>query len=189
MREPALTPEAAKERYLRFLQPPLSCVADTEWVDGPPPRSPTGALAVTTRSPHVRLTRQRGLSSAVLEATQRFEIVPDERFESEWKVSTKAYAYVVSIATRREPDPVEVFAWHWHPSRTPQRAYPHLHVRSEHRLLGLALKNLHIPTGRVSFEEVVRFLIDELRVVPVRDDWQEVIGETETRFREYRTWA
>jgi hypothetical protein len=64
-----------------------------------------------------------------------------------------------------------VFAWHWHPTRTPQKPYPHLHVRSEHRLLGLALKNLHMPTGRVSFEEVVRFLIDELRVVPTRTDW------------------
>jgi hypothetical protein len=56
-------------------------------------------------------------------------------------------------------------------------------------LLGLALKNLHIPTSRVSFEEIVRFLIEELRVIPTRDDWEDVIGETETRFREFRTWA
>jgi hypothetical protein len=187
--EAALTPEDAKARYLRLLQPPLACVADTKWVDGPPPRRSTGAIALVTRESPATLQRWRGLAAAVLTATQRFEVIPDYRFDGEWKVSTKAYVYVVSIATRRAPVPVEVFAWHWHPERMPRKAYPHLHVRSEHRLLGLALKNLHIPTGRVSFEEVVRFLVDELRVVPSREDWRSVVDETEVLFKQYRTWA
>jgi hypothetical protein len=189
VRERALTAQAAKERYLRFLQPPLSCIAEKEWVDGPPPRSPAGALALTTRDAPVRLSRRRGLAPLLLTATQRFEIAADDRFEGEWKVRTKAYAYVVSVATRRMPEPVEVFAWHWHPVNTPQKVYPHLHVRSEHRLLRLALKNLHIPTGRASLEEVVRLLVDELRVEPARTDWRSLIEETEARFRGYRTWA
>ena len=189
MRDPAGTPEAARERYLRFLQPPLSCIAESEWVEGPPPRSAPGALAVTTRDAPVRISRKRGLSGLALTATQVFEVVEDDRFDSEWKVRTRAYAYVVSIVTRREPEPVEVFAWHWHPVRTPERAYPHLHVRSEHRLLGLALKSLHLPTGRASFEEVVRFMIEELRAKPIQNDWADVVRETEARFRQYRTWA
>ncbi len=189
MREKAPTPQAAKDRYFKYLQPPLSCIADTEWVEGPPPGSSRTSIAATTRDSPVRVRRRRGLSGLVLTATQRFEIVEDERHEGEWKVRTKAYAYVVSVATRREPEPVEVFAWHWHPVRTPTRPYPHLHVRTEHRLLGLALKNLHIPTGRASFEEVVRFVVEELRAEPLRDDWNEIVAETERRFRQYRTWA
>jgi hypothetical protein len=38
-------------------------------------------------------------------------------------------------------------------------------------------------------EEVVRFLVDELRVEPARTDWRSLIEEPEARFREYRTWA
>jgi hypothetical protein len=141
------------------------------------------------RESPITLNRRRGLSALLFGAAQRFEIVEDDRFEGEWKVATKAYAYVVSIRSRRLPRPQELMEWHWHPLRTPQRPEPHLHVRSQHRLLGLDLPTLHIPTGRVSFEEVVRFLIEEMRVVPTREDWQAVIADTERRFREFRTWA
>jgi hypothetical protein len=55
--------------------------------------------------------------------------------------------------------------------------------------LGVSLSKLHIPTGRVSFEEVVRFLVEELRVVPIRADWREIVADSEVRFREYRTWS
>jgi hypothetical protein len=59
----------------------------------------------------------------------------------------------------------------------------------DHPFLGVTLARLHIPTGRVAFEEVVRLLITELRVEPNRDDWREILRDSEDRFREYRTWA
>jgi hypothetical protein len=51
------------------------------------------------------------------------------------------------------------------------------------------MSRLHIPTGRVSFEQVVRFLVDDLEVVPQRHDWRDVIAESEERFRAFRTWS
>jgi len=46
----------------------------------------------------------------------------------------------------------------------------------------------HVPTGRVSLEAVVRFLIVELGVTLRRDDWEDVLADGERRFAERRTW-
>jgi len=52
-------------------------------------------------------------------------------------------------------------SWHWHPLTTPGRSDPHTHVRSDN--VGLpGLRELHIPSGRVAFEEVAYFLIADL---------------------------
>ncbi|WP_156100800.1 hypothetical protein [Thermorudis peleae] len=43
------------------------------------------------------------------------------------------------------------------------------------------VRELHIPTGYVSLEAVVRFLIDGLSVAPQRFDWSEVLARNEAR--------
>jgi hypothetical protein len=53
----------------------------------------------------------------------------------------------------------------------------------------LTLHKLHLPTGRVSIEAVVRFLIEDLDVVPRRRDWSAVLDRHEEAFRRSRTWA
>jgi hypothetical protein len=50
------------------------------------------------------------------------------------------------------------------------------------------LTKLHIPTGRVSVEAVVRLAIEEFDVVPQRDDWEAVITASEDAFDRYREW-
>jgi hypothetical protein len=142
---------------LRFLQLALSCVTEAEWVIGPAPHGGADRALVSSEDP-IRLRRQRGLSTLLFVPSQRFEIVEDDRYEGEWKVRMLAYIYRVYIDSRWLAERVEVMGWHWHPLRTPDHVEPHVHVRVNHPLLGLALRKLHIPTGRVSFEEVVRFL-------------------------------
>ena len=44
-------------------------------------------------------------------------------------------------------------------------------------------------TGRVSIEALVRFLIDDLDVVPRRDDWRAVLDDYARQFWELRTRA
>lgn len=60
----------------------------------------------------------------------------------------------------------ELVSWHWHPN---SRRDPHLHVYGQHEASG-PLGKLHLPTGRVSFEAVVRCLILDWGVTPARDD-------------------
>lgn len=80
-----------------------------------------------------------------------------------------------------EPDEREILAFHWHPVGTSPVRHPHLHISSrmpeiqlaENRFLALA--RMHIPTGFVTFSDVVRLLIEEFGVEPLRHDWQIVL--------------
>lgn len=189
MRERAESPKAAQRRYIKFLQPALSCVSDAVWVTSSPGAARKGLL--TTNERPVTLRRRSGLSLVRFQAAQTFEIVEDERYDGEWKVQTLSYIYGVKVAPRRlrDGESPDVIMWHWHPYRSPEHPEPHVHPPTSHRLFGLNLPDLHVPTGRVSFEDVIRFLISDVRVVPLDDEWPAILGETERRFRQYRTWA
>lgn len=138
-----------------------------------------GELALTTSEDPILLRRDD--APLFLSAGQHFRTIPDERFEGEWKVRTEGYAYRLALS---EETGAFLLAWHWHPNTRPD---PHLHVGADHPVV-TELPRLHVPTGRVSFEEVGRFLITELGVVPMRRDWEETLAETESRFRAFRTW-
>jgi hypothetical protein len=43
---------------------------------------------------------------------------------------------------------------------------------------------LHVPTGWVTIEEVIRFLIQELHVTPLSQNWDAILRESEQSFRE-----
>jgi hypothetical protein len=146
------------------------------------------ALAVSENP--IQLRRPPGLPRLVFAASQLFSIVEDTRYDGEWKARTLAYIYSIQVSepengTREQ----EVIAWHWHPLTTPDRPAPHMHVRSELPVLGVTLAKLHIPSGRVSFEEVIRFLIEDFQVEAARDGWRTIIGDSEQRFKDFRTWS
>ena len=187
MRQPARTEAAARSRYIGFLQKALSCLTNAVWVSGPVPEERGGGFALTCSQEPIRLRRDADLPDLYLSVSQRFEIVPDARYQGEFKARTLAYVYRLSLDAAAEDS--EILAWHWHPLTTPDRTNPHLHVGVDQPELGVTFAKLHVPTGRVSFEEVVRFLVVDLGVQPARDDWEDVIGDTEARFREFRTWA
>ena len=77
----------------------------------------------------------------------------------------------------------EFLAFHWHPQS--RVSWPHIHVRAG---VEPALATAHIPTGRVPFEDIVRMLIDDLGVRPLRDDWRDVLAQTRATFEQERTW-
>jgi hypothetical protein len=119
-----------------------------------------------------------------LKATQNFHIGPDltPGREGEFKVFTDYYAYTVSESETLE---TELCAWHWHPGAQPR---PHLHIgapvahdRSFHKL--------HLPTGRVLFEDVLCFLIEEFDVKPRKKNWDAILGDVVNRVKLYWTWA
>jgi len=144
------------------------------------------------RSGHHRLGRAlcRGEGALLLfSANQRFELVKHQKFIGEWKAQTNGYIYRISLEMPDGAEPHELLRWDWHPRTTPDRPQPHLHVGAEEPDLGVMLPRLHIPTGRVSFEEVVRLLIAELGAQQNRDDWEVVLKDSEDRFRAFRTWS
>jgi hypothetical protein len=189
VREPARTPHAAQQRYTRILQHSLSCLTKAHWFVGPSPSDDENRALAVSENP-IKLQRRDGLPRLFLVPNQLFTIVEDDRYDGEWKARTLAYIYAVQLDPAEAGDgEAEVLAWHWHPLTTPERPAPHVHVRVEQPLLGTTLSKLHIPSGRVSFEEVIRFLIDDFHVEPARDDWRGIVEDSETRFRKFRTWS
>lgn len=94
-----------------------------------------------------------------------------------WKVETLAYSHGLET-----PEAREIIAYHWHPGQGSEITYPHLHLGAGIGAdLGI-LEKTHIPTGRIALEDVLRFAISELGVEPQREDWSEVLAETQAAF-------
>lgn len=78
-----------------------------------------------------------------------------------------AYSYKIELHGR------ELLAFHWHPAgATPVRT-PHLHVHAEVQVGDAWLHKAHLPTGPVSPIDVLRLLLDDFGVPPLRDDDRE----------------
>ena len=161
----------AVRRYKRGLQKALTCLTGTDiWIT---PADTTGSeeflLTVAGGEP---VMLSCGNHDLFFDASQRFSVYHDGR---EFRVRTLGYIYTMSSSETLE---TEVVSWHWHP-RT--RSRPHIHVG------GLALG--HVPTGRVTFEAVARYAIEDLGATPGRDDWEDVLMETEARHAKFRSWS
>ena len=50
-------------------------------------------------------------------------------------------------------------------------------------------KSAHLPTGRIALEDVVRCVITQLGVIPLRPDWEAILAETQAAFQQWRTWG
>jgi hypothetical protein len=44
---------------------------------------------------------------------------------------------------------------------------------------------LHIPTGWITVESVVRFFLTDLKVKPLRPTWEKILADGEKQFREW----
>jgi hypothetical protein len=66
-----------------------------------------------------------------------------------------------------------ILAFHWHPHESGRVTWPHLHAYGAHALV--ELHKLHPPTGAVSLSAVVRFVIEDLDVLPSRPNWQAIL--------------
>ncbi|MBA2556161.1 MAG: hypothetical protein H0V12_02260 [Chloroflexi bacterium] len=188
-REPARSGPEAEQRYKRIIAQPLTCVTKAIWVASHPLRGPEQERTLLLTGPNpgapVRLKRDEGLP-VYLTAYQQFALVPDPRWNAgEWKASTRQYGYEVLEDGENGIRPV--IQWHWHPG-SGNTTEPHVHVRTAEKICGMATRRLHLPSERVAFESIVLFLIDELGVIPQRQDWRKVTQDALQWFVRFRTW-
>ena len=107
-----------------------------------------------------------------LELYHRYVIREAEGERGPWTASTAEYVY--ELKDQRDD---KIAAWHW----------PHVHAYGDREQL--TLHKLHLVTGHVSLEALVHFLVDDLNVVPLRDDWREIVERGEEAFHQTHTWA
>ena len=168
---PGRSPHRAREEFLNPLRKALSCVTRA-YLHHTGGKEPGEVEALTLSQDPLRLgTRQCGTVQLLL--GHQYRLV---KRGPVWKVTTVKYMYHLLA----DEDDSELVAWHWHPVTSP---YPHVHVSC-----GPLGKGAHVPTGRVSVESVLRFLIDDLGVPRLRDDYRTVLHGSEGPFIEHRGW-
>jgi hypothetical protein len=71
----------------------------------------------------------------------------------------------------------------------PDFSYSRNHVQFHKDFHGvihnLSPSKLHIPTGWVTVESVVRFLLTDLKVKPLRANWEKILADSEEQFRDW----
>ncbi len=170
---PARTARQAVDEFLQPLQQAISCISHAVILRGAGEGDNRSFMTLSDR-----WVPLRGRNPLQLSLLHTYTVTEGE---GGWVVRSAGYSYQIRDEAERE-----IIAYHWDPEGLGV-PHPHLHLR---RLTApIDLSKCHIPTGRVSLEAVVRFLIAELGVTPLREDWQPLLERNEREFVQKRTWA
>jgi hypothetical protein len=91
-------------------------------------------------------------------------------------VQTVAYYYTVKEADKPCR---EIFGYHWHPVGRSPITYPHFHVYDGAELGREMVRKAHFPTGRIALESILRLVIKEFGVIPLRSDREDILDRME----------
>jgi hypothetical protein len=174
------TPHEAVREFIGPLQLALSCVTSEVLRAGGYHVADEPHALTLGRGLPVRL---RGEGRLSLTFDHHYRIVEDPGPRGPYKCSTTSYLYGLDDSDGRE-----VLSYQWHPSGRSPVTWPHLHLGAGAAVGRLELARAHLPTGRVSIEEVLRLAISELGVEPLREDWREVLERTQQAYETSRTW-
>lgn len=106
-----------------------------------------------------------------------------ERLRRQWRISTASYWYTIEDKSGHE-----VVAYHWHPGAEGAVKTPHVHLGFGLGQIRAEFQKKHLPTGRVALEDILRCLITEFGVSPLRADWDLVLRRTLHSFERSRSW-
>ena len=112
-----------------------------------------------------------GPSQFMLALQQNYRIVESEQSGTPWRVDVVGYDYVTYDAEQRE-----VLLYHWHPRGNSPVSTPHLHLEQGARVGRPEVRDAHLPTGDVSLNAILRVLIEEMDVRPLRPDWESILA-------------
>jgi hypothetical protein len=170
----------ARERHKHYLQLALSSVTQGPYFFwARPPLATDQALWSLDSSPSPIPLKRRTGDPIYLTVTQSLRMKKHKR---EWRMSTQQYIYNVADV---EDAHQYLFAWHWHPPLG--RPECHLHARAA-LVDGTNLDGKHLPSSRVTLEDVLRFLVSEWDVEPVSVDWAQILEETQRTHERYKSW-
>lgn len=125
-----------------------------------------------------------GASGLFLDVVVTFEVLgtADRQRRHERRIATRMYEYRILDYHR-----TELLVYHWQPGlRFAGPDIPHIHLSAALMAqvdaisrLRIELDKLHLVTGQVSLQAVIRMLIAELKIAPRRPKWREILDRTE----------
>ena len=164
------TSAEAVANYLHSIQRTVSCVtASVVDVSGGYHPSPVPHRLAMNGGVPVGLG---GPSRLMFRLQQHYCIEEPEGPGSRWRVEVVEYYYSVHDAEERE-----VLLYHWHPRGSSSGMSPHLHLGHGAQVGRRDIREAHLPTGDVSLSAVIRVLIEEMGVRPLRSDWDSILTE------------
>lgn len=181
---PGPNPAAAVKAFTKPLQLALSCIGNVHITLSQGALGTVGDTHSWTLNDGTPIALGNGL---LFRAGMKFETL--DRGQSErrgrYRIRTREYIYEVT-----GPKSQPIISAHWHPlARNSRFADPHWHVG------GITvpkdcvyLDRAHIPSPRVSIEEFIRLMIEELGVTPRSSDWDKRLTQTHKVFTKYKTW-
>jgi hypothetical protein len=110
----------------------------------------------------------RGASSLAIELSQAYLIIASDDGFFHVRVVTYAYG-IVDVQGH------EILSYQWHPNSVSHVRTPHLHLGSGSLVGREELQRSHLPTGFVELHQVLRLLIEEFQVTPLRADWDDLL--------------
>ena len=171
------TPRQAVENFLAPIRQAVSCITHSFVISGfDPDNSRPQVLTINNGDP-VKLI---STPTFYLTVQMQYRVVEAKGERGPWKVTTAGYNY--SVQDRLEK---ELFAYHWHPWMQP--TYPHLHLCPASGVN--ILRKIHLPTARISIEDVLQLLIAQFKVKPIRHDWKRVLKKSKGVYEKSRTWS
>ncbi len=165
------TPQEAVKAWASSFQQALSCITGARFnVDGYRPADRpydadlNGGLAVPLAA----------VARLGLIAILRYRIMREATSRDPWIVRIVTYHYSLVDDTGRD-----IVSYEWHPEGTSWARWQHVHIgramlRDDARLSS----RMHLPTGPVPIEDVIRLAIVEFDVRPRRPDWAAVLQRT-----------
>lgn len=164
------TPYEAVHRYIEPLQRTASCVTPAVLqYQGKYQAETSYALFLGDGDP-IHLKREDMTAPPLyLSFTMWYRVVLASDPGGLWTVTTDGYEYSLDDERGRE-----IIAYHWHPSRG-WASFPHLHIEAGCEVGRKEFVGIHLPTERVAFGNVVWVALHELRVEPLRSDWEGVL--------------
>ena len=104
-------------------------------------------------------------------ALRQYFVAVDSIQSSAWQIQVSSYFYELLDSDGRE-----VLAYHWHPRGNSPVATPHLHLEQGAQVGRTVVRDAHLPTGDVSLEAILRVLIVEMGVRPLRPDLESILS-------------
>jgi hypothetical protein len=155
----------AEETYLAALRRALSCLTPTVLLTRPAAPDATDRIAELAENP----ARLRSRHDLTFSFTQTYRLAGTEDAGG-WIARPTGYRYELA-----EADGHELVAYHWHPASRSPVVVPHLHATIRGATTDFGKP--HLPTAVVTPQAVIRCLITEFGVEPLRRDWARVLRD------------
>lgn len=175
---PGSTPEEALDSFLKPLRRSLSCVT-TETVLHP------GGYDVGKE--YVLLVRQgdafkiNGPLNLFLQIGFNYKII---HVSHGYKIKTIRYYYTLYQKADHKLKPILAYHWHENDNSENPVTFPHIHFYY-HPQLG----KCHFPTRRMTLERVLRTLLTDCEVKPLKSNWEKILDENQKAVETYWTWS